>query len=57
MAAKGGGGIQASEENSGKLLDSDGAGPDGVVNMRGGVCPVVDFYRLMDEGIFYYLMN
>ena len=36
------------KEDSGSPLDSEGAGPDGVASIRGGLCPAVDFERLMD---------
>ena len=36
------------KEDSGHPLDSEGAGPGGVASIRGGLCPAVDFERLMD---------
>ena len=36
------------EVDSGNPLDSEGAEPGGVASIRGGLCPAVDFERLMD---------
>ena len=41
-----------SKEDSGISLDSEGAGPDGVTSIRGGLCPTVDFERLMDICVY-----
>ena len=41
------------KEDSGNPLDSEGAEPGGVASIRGGLCPAVDFERLMDGWILY----
>ena len=39
------------KEDSGNPLDSKGAGPDEMTSIRGGLCPALDFERLMDGWI------